>query len=87
MHALCRGGERSVSQLHARLSEITIGAVSQHLRVLREAGLVECRADGRLRLYRARPEQVDRVIEYLGRMWDDSLERLRHLAAPGGITR
>jgi DNA-binding transcriptional ArsR family regulator len=58
--------------------------VSKHLRVLREAGLVEVRADGQRRLYRLRPEplaELDAWLEPYRHMWRTSLDRLEaHLS-------
>lgn len=56
---------------------VTAAAISQHLGVLREAGLVVERRVGTRRLYRARPEGLREVREYLDGMWDDRLERLK----------
>lgn len=55
-------------------------AVSRHLRVLREAGLVTERREGRLRLYRADPAPLAELREWLERYWDDRLDALRELA-------
>ena len=55
-------------------------AVSRHLRVLREAGLVQERRDGRLRLYRADPAPLAALREWLEGYWDDRLDILRELA-------
>ena len=54
-------------------------AVSKHLRVLREAGLVEVRTDAQRRLYRLRPEPLAEVDEWLApyrRLWTRSLDAL-----------
>jgi DNA-binding transcriptional ArsR family regulator len=79
---LLRGGERSVNELVARL-KLSQPGVSKHLRVLREAGLVDVRADGRRRWYglRAEPlEEVDEWLEPYRRFWSDRLDALeRHL--------
>jgi DNA-binding transcriptional ArsR family regulator len=77
-----REGERPVGDLveHLRLSQ---PAVSKHLRVLREAGLVEVRTDAQRRLYRIRPEplaEIDAWLEPYRRLWSRSLDALgRHL--------
>ena len=77
-----RDGERPVGDLvrHLRLSQ---PAVSKHLRVLREAGLVEVRTDAQRRLYRIRPEplaEIDAWLEPYRRLWSRSLDALgRHL--------
>ena len=57
--------------------EVTPQAISQHLRVLREAGLVSERRDGTRRLYRARPEPVAELGRFLEHFWDSGLERLK----------
>lgn len=59
---------------------VTRPAISQHLRVLKEAGLVTERRDGTRRLYRARPEGLGELRAFLEGMWDDSLERLKAVA-------
>jgi DNA-binding transcriptional ArsR family regulator len=64
-------------------------AVSKHLRVLREAGLVTARPDAQRRLYRLRPEPLQAVDEWLApyrRLWSGRLDALeRHLdAMPDG---
>ena len=60
--------------------DVTFGAVSQHLRVLREAGLVEVRRAGRRRFYRARREQLGPLAELLEEMWHGKLSQLKRLA-------
>jgi DNA-binding transcriptional ArsR family regulator len=69
--------ERAVGELHAELADVTLGAVSQHLRVLEDCGLVEVRAEGRRRLYRARPESLGALRAWLEATWDDALYRLK----------
>jgi DNA-binding transcriptional ArsR family regulator len=64
----------------ARLSGLTQPAASQHLRVLREAGLVDVRVDGPRRLYRANPEGLSRLRAELEAFWSSSLEALRRAA-------
>lgn len=71
--------ERPAGEIAAAF-DVTFGAVSQHLRILREAGLVEVRRDGRHRLYRARKEAMGPIREVLEAMWVDRLKRLRALA-------
>jgi DNA-binding transcriptional ArsR family regulator len=79
---LLRDGERPVGELVERLA-ISQPAVSKHLRVLRESGLVDVRVDAQRRVYRLRPEglrEVDTWIEPYRRLWTDRLDRLeRHL--------
>ena len=55
---LLRSGEQSAGELHRALPDVTFGAVSQHLRVLQEAGLVSVRAEGRGRFYRMVPAAI-----------------------------
>lgn len=57
--------------------EITRPAVSQHLAVLKEAGLVVERREGARRLYRARPEGLDGLRDFLQDFWGDRLQRLK----------
>jgi DNA-binding transcriptional ArsR family regulator len=73
-----RAGEQPVNALVARL-EISQPAVSKHLRVLREAGLVTVRPDGQRRLYSVRPDplvELDAWLEPYRKMWRDSLDKL-----------
>ena len=59
---------------------VTRPAISQHLRVLKEAGLVSERRDGTRRLYRARPDTVAEVRRFLGAFWDEGLQHLKQEA-------
>jgi DNA-binding transcriptional ArsR family regulator len=68
--------EASAGAIHRALPDVTFGAVSQHLRVLHQAGLVSVRREGRHRLYRALPESLGGLRAWLETMWDDSLYRL-----------
>ena len=63
-------GDRTVGSLAAGLP-ISRPAVSRHLRVLKEAGLVEDRPDGTRRMYRLRQEGLDEVREFLGHVWGE----------------
>jgi DNA-binding transcriptional ArsR family regulator len=80
---ILRDGERPVGDLVDRMT-LTQPAVSKHLRVLKQAGLVEMRPDAQRRLYRIRPEplaELDAWLEPYRALWADSLDRLdRHLA-------
>lgn len=69
--------ERSAGELHRELGDVTFGAVSQHLRVLAEAGLVAVRRDGRQRFYRARKQALGPFRAWLEVSWDDALYRLK----------
>jgi DNA-binding transcriptional ArsR family regulator len=71
-------GERPVGDLVERL-ELSQPAVSKHLRVLRDAGLVESRTDAQRRLYRVRPEplaELDQWLEPYRRLWEKHLDKL-----------
>ena len=80
---ILRDGERPVGELVERMT-LTQPAVSKHLRVLKEAGLVEVRPDAQRRLYRIRPEplaELDAWLEPYRALWAESLDRLdAHLA-------
>jgi DNA-binding transcriptional ArsR family regulator len=73
---LVRDEEHSAGEIAAEFT-VSWPAVSQHLRVLKEAGLVTERRDGTRRLYRARPEGLDDVRAFLDEFWDDKLEKLK----------
>jgi DNA-binding transcriptional ArsR family regulator len=79
---LLRAGERPVGELVERLP-LTQPTVSKHLRVLREAGLVEVRHDAQRRWYRLRPEPLAEVDAWLApyrQLWEQRLDALeRHL--------
>jgi DNA-binding transcriptional ArsR family regulator len=70
-------GERQAGAIHAAMPDVTFGAVSLQLRALMQAGLVESRADGRERFYRARREALGPVTAILEQMWGDALWRLK----------
>ncbi len=57
--------------------DVTGPAVSQHLAVLREAGLVTERREGTKRIYRARPEGLAGLRAFLEEFWDERLDALR----------
>lgn len=79
---LLRGGERSVGDLVGRL-KLSQPGVSKHLKVLREAGLVEVRPHGRERWYHLRAQplaEVDQWLEPYRAHWSGRLDALeRHL--------
>lgn len=60
--------------------DVTRPAISQHLRVLKDAGLVTERRDGTRRLYRARPQGLAGLREYLESFWDVRLAALTRVA-------
>lgn len=70
-------GERPAGEIAASFPEVTHAAISQHLRVLKEASLVTERRDGRRRLYRASPTTVAGLKAYLEEFWDEALARLK----------
>jgi DNA-binding transcriptional ArsR family regulator len=74
---LCWDEPRSAGELHRALGDVTFGAVSQHLRVLDDAGLVSCERRGRHRLYRARRAALGPLRRWLESHWDDALYRLK----------
>ena len=60
--------------------DVTRPAISQHLGVLKEAGLVSERREGTRRFYRARPEGLKELREFLEGFWTFSLEQLKRAA-------
>jgi DNA-binding transcriptional ArsR family regulator len=77
---MLREGEgRSVQELADALP-ISRPAVSRHLRLLREAGLVTARAEGTRRLYRLHDEGMEAVREYLEQVWGEAAARFRLMA-------
>jgi DNA-binding transcriptional ArsR family regulator len=71
--------ERSVQQLMPHF-DVTIGAISQHLKILLESGLVARRKQGRYRFYRVRPEALKEVhdwTEHYRAFWESRLDQLR----------
>ena len=77
--SLVRDEELSAGEI-AWHFEVTRPAVSQHLGVLKEAGLVEERRNGTRRLYRARPEGLQPVRAFLEQFWDARLDALKREA-------
>jgi DNA-binding transcriptional ArsR family regulator len=76
---LVRDDELSAGEI-ADHFEVTRPAVSQHLTVLKEAGLVNERRNGTQRLYRARPEGLAELKEFLEEFWDERLAALKREA-------
>lgn len=74
-----RGGPRAVGELAGGLP-VSRPAVSQHLRVLKEAGLVTDRRDGTRRLYRLEPSGIEELRTYFEQFWDDALEAFKDAA-------
>ncbi|GAB4259575.1 MAG: metalloregulator ArsR/SmtB family transcription factor [Pararhodobacter sp.] len=71
---ILRSGPKPVGEIAARLP-VSRPAVSQHLKVLGEAGLVSVRAEGTRRLYAVRPEGLVPLRRWLDGFWDDVLTR------------
>lgn len=69
-------GDRSVGDLAGELP-ISRPAVSRHLRLLKEAGLVSDRAEGTRRLYSLHDEGIDAVRAYLEQVWGEAAARFR----------
>jgi DNA-binding transcriptional ArsR family regulator len=76
---LLRTGDRSVGELAEELP-ISRPAVSRHLRLLKEAGLVADRAEGTRRLYRLDDEGIVAVRKYLEQVWGEAAARFRLVA-------
>ena len=75
------GGEHAAGTLAAGFP-VTPGAVSQHLKVLRDAGLVRVRRDGRARLYTLAPDRLREVhdwVEHYRAFWEHSFDTLGEL--------
>jgi len=69
--------ELAAGQIHRAMPDVTFGAVSLHLKSLAAAGLVEWRAEGTRRFYRARRDALGPVGGMLEAMWGDALWRLK----------
>ncbi len=74
---LVRDDELAAGEIAGHISSMSRPAVSQHLRVLTDAGLVDVRRDGNRRLYRWRPDGLRDAAAYLEEMWSDRLARLK----------
>ncbi len=77
--ALIGTRELSAGEIAARF-EVTRPAISQHLTVLKRAGLVSERREGTRRIYRARPEGLAELRGFLDEFWADGLDRLKAAA-------
>lgn len=74
---LVHGTELTAGAIAANFRDVSRPAISQHLRVLREAGLLHERRDGTRRLYSADARGLDDLREFLERFWDERLETLK----------
>jgi DNA-binding transcriptional ArsR family regulator len=77
---LVRGGELAAGQIAEHFPAMSRPAVSQHLRVLSDAGLVDVRPEGNRRLYTWRPEGLRDARAFVDEMWSDRLTRLKAAA-------
>lgn len=73
---LVRDGEMGAGEIAVHF-DVSRPAVSQHLAVLREARLLDERREGARRLYRARPEAMAGLREFLDGFWSERIERLK----------
>ena len=76
---LLADGELSAGEVASRF-DVTQPAISQHLKVLKEAGLVSDRRDGTRRLYSVRPRGLATLHEFLAQVLPSGLERLKEAA-------
>src|SRR5207237_10353157 len=72
--------ELPATSIADRFGDVTRSAISQHLGVLKAAGLVSERRDGTRRLYQARPDEMRKLRDFLDNYWTTGLERLRDVA-------
>ena len=77
---LVRNDELAAGEIAHHFTSMSRPAISQHLRVLTDSGLVEVRPDGNRRLYRWRREGLRDAAAFLDEMWSDSLARLKAAA-------
>src|SRR5262245_26974199 len=77
--SLVRRGELSAGEIAGHF-DVTQPAVSQHLSVLKQAGLVSERREGTRRLYRARPQALAELKQFLEQFWDEKLTSLKREA-------
>jgi len=91
MLVLLAKGERSAGELVEAFPRLTQPAVSRHLRVLREASLVEVRPQAQQRIYSLRPErlrELDRWVSIYRPFWSERLDSLeRHLERKSGASK
>jgi DNA-binding transcriptional ArsR family regulator len=79
---LVRDRPRSVNEI-AEKFDITQQAISLHLKVLRDAGLVAVRPHGQRRLYAVRPEGLAALRDFLAEFWPEQLQQLKHAVESG----
>jgi DNA-binding transcriptional ArsR family regulator len=76
---LVRDEEMSAGEIASHF-DVSGPAISQHLRVLKEAGLVDERRDGTRRLYSVRPAGFAHIRDFVEQFWAQGLERLKYAA-------
>ncbi len=76
---LVRDEEKTAGEIASHF-EVTRSAVSQHLRVLKDAGLVSERRQGTRRIYRIRPEGLAELREFIDGLWEIKLATLKRVA-------
>jgi DNA-binding transcriptional ArsR family regulator len=79
---LVRDEPRSVNEIAGHF-DITQQAISQHLKVLKDAGLVAVRPHGQQRLYVVRPEGLAALRDFLAEFWPEHLQRLKQAVESG----
>jgi DNA-binding transcriptional ArsR family regulator len=72
--------ELAAAEIAAHFPDVTRPAISQHLGILRSAGLVTERREGTRRLYSANQDEMEKLRDFLDSFWSQSLEKLRDLA-------
>lgn len=80
---LAKGGQLSASEIAARF-RVTPAAISQHLKILREAGLVRMRKQRQQRIYEVNPEavrQLENWAEQMTTLWEQRLDALERLVS------
>ena len=77
---LLQNSELSASEIAAHFTDVTRPAISQHLMLLAQVGLVTMRRQGTKRLYRTRPEGLEDLRRFLESFWDEQLRVLKHAA-------
>ena len=77
---LVRDEELASGEIARHFDDVSGPAISQHLGVLKEAGLVSERREGTRRLYLARREAITDLQRFLDEFWDERLDRLRDVA-------
>ena len=79
---LVRDKPRSVNEIAGQF-DITQQAISQHLKVLKDAGLVAVQPQGQRRLYVVRPEGLAALQDFLAEFWPEQLQRLKQAVESG----